>query len=395
MKLTISILKADVGSIGGHTRPSDRMMESVRADCAAAVRKGLLIDSFVGHTGDDICITCTHTRGPGNTEVHQFAWNAFMKATGIAREYGLYGAGQDLLVDAPSGNIRGAGPAVAEVEFDHDPVKTNRVRPAESFMVLAADKCGPGAYNLPLFLGFADPMYCGGLMLPRLSEGFTFNIIDMDNTEGDSIISLNAPEDYYKITVLLRDNERFGIDSIVSRHTGQMAAAISATRMHNIAGTYTGKDDPVAIVRNQGVFPAPEELISPFAKAHFIGGDARGSHVMPLMPVPLNTAVTGMYCLPLVSCIGFSLGAQGKFSDSYCDFFDNPAWDYVRNLAQEKGIQMRSQGWSGAAMLPYGELEYSGFRTSITDLVNRFAFRDGNGAHPAKKAKAGTGGDGN
>ncbi|HLF04970.1 MAG TPA: fructose 1,6-bisphosphatase, partial [Dehalococcoidia bacterium] len=126
MKLTISILKADVGSIGGHTRPSDRMMESVRADCAAAVRKGLLIDSFVGHTGDDICITCTHTRGPGNTEVHQFAWNAFMKATGIAREYGLYGAGQDLLVDAPSGNIRGAGPAVAEVEFDHDPVKTNR-----------------------------------------------------------------------------------------------------------------------------------------------------------------------------------------------------------------------------------------------------------------------------
>ena len=96
-------------------------------------------------------------------------------------------------------------------------------------MVLAADKCGPGAYNLPTFLGFADPMYCAGLMLPRIGEGFTFNIIDMDNTAGDSIISLNAPEDYYKITVLLRDNERFGIDSIVSRNTGQTAAAISAT----------------------------------------------------------------------------------------------------------------------------------------------------------------------
>jgi fructose 1,6-bisphosphate aldolase/phosphatase len=394
MKLTISILKADVGSIGGHTRPSDRMMEAVRADCAAAVRKGLLIDTFVCHTGDDICITSTHTRGPGDTEVHQFAWNAFMKATGIAREYGLYGAGQDLLVDAPSGNIRGAGPAVAEVEFDHDPVKTNRVRPAESFMVLAADKCGPGAYNLPLFLGFADPMYCAGLMLPRITEGFTFNIIDMDNTEGDSIISLSAPEDYYKITVLLRDNERFGIDSIVSRHTGQTAAAISATRLHNIAGTYTGKDDPVAVVRNQGIFPAPEELISPFTKAHFIGGDARGSHVMPLMPVPINTAVTGMYCLPLVSCIGFSLAPQGKFSDSFCDFFDNPAWDEVRHIAQRKGMDMRSQGWSGAAMLPYGELEYSGFRTTITDLVNQFTIRDGNGAHPAKKAKAGASGDG-
>ena len=294
MLITLSVLKADVGSIGGHTKPSDRMMDAVKAAADVAINDGLLIDAYVGHTGDDICITTSHTNGADNPDVHQFAWNTFLGATEIAREYGLYGAGQDLLVDAPSGNIRGAGPAVAEIEFEHDPIKTNAIRPAESFMVLAADKCGPGAYNHPSFLGFADPMYCAGLMLPRISEGFTFNIIDMDNTAGDSIISLNAPEDYYKITVLLRDNERFGIDSIVSRNTGQTAAAISATRMHNIAGTYTGKDDPVALVRNQGIFPAPEELISPYAKAHYIGGDARGSHVMPLMPVPINTAVTGM-----------------------------------------------------------------------------------------------------
>jgi fructose 1,6-bisphosphate aldolase/phosphatase len=390
MKITLSILKADVGSIGGHTRPSQRMLDAVREDVRNVIKRGLLIDAFVGHTGDDICITASHTHGPNNTDVHQFAWKTFLHATDIATQYGLYGAGQDLLVDAPSGNIRGAGPAVAEVEFNHEPVKTNRVRPAESFMVLAADKCGPGAYNLPLFLGFADPMYCAGLMLPRIGEGFTFNIIDMDNTDGDSIISLNAPEDYYKITVLLRDNERFGIDSIVSRYSGQTAAAVSATRLHNIAGTYTGKDDPVALVRNQGIFPAPEELISPYAKAHYVGGDARGSHVMPLMPVPINTAVTGMYCLPLVSCIGFSLNAKGEFADSFADFFDNPAWDYVRQRAQEKAIAMRDQGWSGAAMLPYGELEYSGFRQSIGDLVARFGFRDGKSgsAIPEKAASA-------
>jgi fructose 1,6-bisphosphate aldolase/phosphatase len=390
MKITLSILKADVGSIGGHTRPSQRMLDAVREDARNAIKRGLLIDAFVGHTGDDICITASHTHGSNNTDVHQFAWKTFLRATEIASQYGLYGAGQDLLVDAPSGNIRGAGPAVAEVEFNHEPVKTNRVRPAESFMVLAADKCGPGAYNLPLFLGFADPMYCAGLMLPRIGEGFTFNIIDMDNTGGDSIISLNAPEDYYKITVLLRDNERFGIDSIVSRYSGQTAAAVSATRLHNIAGTYTGKDDPVALVRNQGIFPAPEELISPYAKAHYVGGDARGSHVMPLMPVPINTAVTGMYCLPLVSCIGFSLNAKGEFSDSFADFFDNPAWDFVRQRAQEKAIAMRDQGWSGAAMLPYGELEYSGFRQSIGDLVARFDFRDGKSesAIPEKAASA-------
>ena len=389
MKITLSIIKADVGSVGGHTKPTEKMMDAVRAESQAAIEKGLIIDAFVSHTGDDIAILMSHTRGPDDVDVHQFAWSAFIKATGIAQQYGLYGAGQDLLVDAPSGNVRGAGPAVAEIEFNHDPVKTNRVRPAESFMMLAADKCGPGAYNLPMFLGFADPMYCAGLMLPQMIKGFTFHIIDMDNTEGDSIIELNAPEDYYSLAALLRDNERFAIDSIYSRNHGEQAVSVSAQRLHNIAGAYTGKDDPIAIVRNQGIFPAPEELSSPYAKAHFVGGDARGSHVMPLMPVPLNTAVTGVYCLPLVSCSGFSLDATGHFSDSFIDFFDNPAWDVVRNRAQEKGLEMRSQGWSGAAMLPYTELEYSGFRTTVTGLVDRFAFRNGKEAGiPAEKATA-------
>ena len=81
MKTTLSILKADVGSIGGHTKPSQHMMDSVRADADAAIQRGLLIDAFVGHTGDDICIVASHTRGENDTEVHQFAWTAFLNAT--------------------------------------------------------------------------------------------------------------------------------------------------------------------------------------------------------------------------------------------------------------------------------------------------------------------------
>ena len=374
MRMTLSAIKADVGSIGGHTRPTDEMLDRVRSDVQAAIARGLLIDGFVFHVGDDIAIVMTHTRGKDDTEIHQFAWDSFLAATAIAQEYGLYGAGQDLLVDAPSGNVRGAGPGVAEVEFEHDPVPGNSERSAESFMIFAADKCGPGAYNLPIFLGFADPMFCAGLMLPRMIKGFDFNIIDMNNTDGDSILTLHAPEDYYQITVLLRDNERFGIESITSRtYDDQDSVAISAQRLHNIAGTYTGKDDPIAIVRNQGIFPAPEEVLSPFSKAHYIGGDARGSHTMPLMPVPMNTAVTGLYCLPIVESLGFSMNAAGKFSSNYIDFFDNPAWDFVRNKAQEKALYMREQGWSGPAMLPYTELEYGGFREIVTGLEDRFA----------------------
>ncbi len=376
MRVTLSAIKADVGSIGGHTRPTEEMLDKVRSEVQAAIERGLLIDGYVFHVGDDIAIIMSHTRGKDDTEIHQFAWDSFIAATAIAQEYGLYGAGQDLLVDAPSGNVRGAGPGVAEVEFEHEPVSSNSARRAESFMIFAADKCGPGAYNLPLFLGFADPMYCAGLMLPQMIQGFDFNIIDMNNTGGDSILTLHAPDDYYQITVLLRDNERFGIESITSRtHGDQEAVAVSAQRLHNIAGTYTGKDDPIAIVRNQGIFPAPEEVLSTFTKAHYIGGDARGSHNMPLMPVPMNTPVTGPYCLPIVESLGFSMNAEGKFSANFVDFFDNPAWDLVRNKAQEKALYMRDQGWSGPAMLPYTELEYGGFRDIVTGLEDRFAIR--------------------
>jgi fructose 1,6-bisphosphatase len=74
-----------------------RIMEATRKGALSAVEIGLLIDSFVAHTGDDIAIIASHTNGKDNTDVHQFAWNTFLEATEIARQYGLYGSGQDLL----------------------------------------------------------------------------------------------------------------------------------------------------------------------------------------------------------------------------------------------------------------------------------------------------------
>src|SRR5436305_14948637 len=110
MRLTLSVIKADVGSVGGHTKPSARMMATVEGEVAKAIDNGLLIDGFVRHTGDDIAIIMTHTRGERSSEVHQFAWKTFLAGTSVANTSGLYGAGQDLLVEAPSGNVRAAAP---------------------------------------------------------------------------------------------------------------------------------------------------------------------------------------------------------------------------------------------------------------------------------------------
>src|SRR3979411_1039309 len=70
MRLTLSVIKADVGSVGGHTKPSARMMATFAGEGAKGGDKGLLIDVFVRHTGDDIAIVMTHTRGEGSSEVH-------------------------------------------------------------------------------------------------------------------------------------------------------------------------------------------------------------------------------------------------------------------------------------------------------------------------------------
>ncbi len=366
--LTISAIKADVGSIGGHTRPSSRMMEAVRTELQRAAERGLILDSDVTHCGDDICLLMVHRQGSDDPEIHNFAWSVFTAATTIAQEEALYGAGQDLLKDAPSGNVRGAGPGAAEITLD----ETAKERPAEPFMVFTADKCGPGAYNFPLWTLFTSPLYCAGLMLPQMKVGFRFTVIDMEHAGADRVIELDAPEQHIDLAVLLRDENRFGIRAIHSRkYPTQQVVAVSTDRLHTIAGEYKGKDDPVSIIRTQGIFPAPEEVVSPYFTAHYVAGDARGSHHMPLMPAPINTAITSAYCVPLVACMAYSVSKAGKLSEAV-DVFANPVWDATRLKAQQKADEMRRQGFVGPAMLPTQELEYSAFQQSLAELEEQF-----------------------
>ena len=365
MKLTLSVIKADIGSIGGHIAPSHRLLEAVRGHVREHGR-GLLIDSHVGHTGDDIAILMTHTRGVANEHVHELAWNAFVTGTRVARAQGLYGAGQDLLKDAFSGNVRGMGPAVAEMEIED--------RPSEPFLLFAADKTDPGAYNLPLYLAFADVMNTPGLILsPDMSRGFRFVIMDVNHAEADRVVELNTPEDMYDIAALLRDPERYVVESVWSRASGEQAVAVATSRLHNIAGKYTGKDDPVMLVRVQMRFPATGEILAPYAIGHLVAGGMRGSHNMPLMPVALNTGTSYFDGPPLVSCAAFS-EHNGILSEPQ-DCFAHPFWDAVRDRVSDKAMEMRRQGFFGAAMLPMGELEYTGIVEKLKALDARFVVR--------------------
>jgi fructose 1,6-bisphosphate aldolase/phosphatase len=365
MRVTLTVIKADIGSIGGHIKPGERLKSRV---CEFIEDRGkkLFHDCYITSTGDDIAILMSHSKGEGSREIHKLAWDAFKAGTEFATEMGLYGAGQDMLKDAFSGNVRGLGPAVAEMEFDE--------RPNEPFLFFAADKTDPGAYNLPLYLGFIDPMYCSGLLLsPKMSKGFTFDIMDVAYTQGDRVVSLCAPEDIYDIAALLRDNERFVVEKIRARASGEVAASVSTTRLHNIAGKYTGKDDPVMLVRVQGEFPAAGEILAPFVKGHYVAGFMRGSHVGPLMPVKQNEAISYFDGPPIVSCAAFCVH-EGKLTEA-ADAFDHPFWDYVRDDVSRKAVDIRTQGFSGAAMLPFSELEYGGIVEKLKSIDKRFKVR--------------------
>ena len=362
MKLTVSVIKADIGSIGGHIAPSHSLVQTVRKHILAQGTK-LLLDHYISYTGDDIAIVSTHSHGVNNEEIHKLCWDAFMAGTAVAKNQGLYGAGQDLLKDSFSGNVRGMGPAVAEIEFDE--------RPNEPFLFFAADKTDPGAYNFPLYLAFADPMNTPGLMLsPGMTKGFMFRIMDVGYTEGDRVIELNAPEDLYSIATLLRDPEKYVVESVWSRSSNEQAAAVSTSRLHNIAGKYTGKDDPVMLVRVQKNFPATGEVLAPFSVGPFVAGAMRGSHQMPLMPVPLNAGISYFDGPPVVSCAAFAMH-DGKLTEAM-DAFAHPFWDTVRDNVSKKAIDMRRQGFFGAAMLPMSELEYTGIVETLQKLDNQF-----------------------
>jgi fructose 1,6-bisphosphate aldolase/phosphatase len=371
MKITVSVIKADVGGVGGHTKPSDALIEAVRNTVKNSA--DLLIDYYIGYCGDDVHIVMSHTHGVDNEKIHKMAWDAFMAGTKVAKEEGLYGAGQDLLKDSFSGNVKGMGPGVAELEFEE--------RQNEAFTVFAADKTEPGAFNYPIYRMFVDALSNTGLIVNEsLASGVKINIMDVE--EG-KIAELELWQDKPTIEAALMYPSRYVVDSVTTKE-GEPILAASTDRLHNIAGTYVGKDDPICLIRTQKNFPATEEVGSVFNNPHYVAGNTRGSHNMPLMPVKLNSAATINFCIPIVEALVFSMH-NGKFTGPF-DGFSTPDWDYIREIATKKAMSMRSQGFIHPATLVPSELEYAeGYKARMSILESKMKPMEGYTSKGGKK----------
>jgi len=361
MRVTLSVIKADLGSIAGHHMPHPDQLAAATKILAEAKQKGLIIDFYVTHVGDDIQLIMTHTKGPDHPDIHGLAWDAFKAATKVARELKLYAAGQDLLSDTFSGNVKGLGPGVAELEMEE--------REAEPVVTFHADKTEPGAFNLPLFRIFADPFNTAGLVIdPSMHDGFIFEVYDV--FEGRSVL-LKSPEEMYDILALIGTPGRYIVRRVYRKSDNLLAAVVSVERLNLIAGKYVGKDDPVAIVRAQHGLPAVGEVLEPFSFPHLVAGWMRGSHHGPLMPVPTKYArVTRFDGPPRIIALGWNI-SNGRLIGP-ADLFDDVAFDETRRTAQFIAEYMRRHGPFMPHRLGPEEMEYTTLPMVLEKLKDRF-----------------------
>lgn len=367
-KTTVSLIKCDVGSLAGHHVVPKPLFEIAEKAMYGAKKSGLINNYLVFNAGDDLELLMVHEKGEQNHEIHKLAFDTFKEAADKASSLKLYGAGQDILKTAFSGNVRGMGPGVAEMEMEE--------RRSDPMVVFAADKTSAGSFNYPLFMMFADPMNTAGLIIdPQMICGFKFEVID---TIKNKSIILKCPEETYELLALIGSVGRYAVSRIWRASDDLVCAASSVSKLSLIAGKYVGKDDPVMIARGQHGLPAVGEILAPFMHSYFVQGWMRGSHWGPLMPVGLSESkCTAFDGPPRIVALGFQvadggIACDGEGKPMIADLFNDPAFSLARREAMDNAVMLRRMGEFEPARLGEEEMEYTTIKQVLGKLGDRF-----------------------
>ncbi len=368
VKTTVSLIKADIGSVAGHSVVAQPLFEIAKSRLKEAQKQGIINSYFVFNAGDDLELLMTHFKGVDNEEIHKLAWDTFLACTKKAKELKLYGAGQDLLHDAFSGNVKGMGPGVAEMEFEE--------RGSDPLVIFAADKTEPSAFNYLLYRVFADPSNTAGLVIdPKMTGGFKFEVFDAYE---DKSVVLESPKELYQLIALIGATSRYMVSKVWRTSDNEIASTSSTTKLSLIAGSYVGKDDPVCLVRGQSGFPSVGEVIAPFQHTYLVAGWMRGSHWGPFMPVGLKDSKCTVFDgPPRIVCLGVQisngkLAADDDGNPLVVDFFEDVAFDGARQEAIQMSQFLRRMGEFEPARLGPEAMEYTTLPTVLKQLEPRF-----------------------
>jgi fructose 1,6-bisphosphate aldolase/phosphatase len=364
-KITLTVVKAGVGGFPGHSGVHEDVVEKAREQLGRASSKGALLDSWVGHVGDDLALLLSHEKGADSKDIHRLAWDTLRAAADVADKLKLHSPGKDLFTDSFPGSLRGAGPVVAEVVF--------RERPSDPFILFMADKCGLGTWNLPLYRAFADPFNTPGLVIdPSMHEGFAFEVLDLVENK---TITLQCPGDIYDLVMFLGSSARFVVIKVIRRVDGVVAAVATGPRPPG-TGRTAGTDDPALIVRCQNGLPAVGEILEAFSFPHLVTGWMRGTHVGPVLPVPFGHANAGRFDGPSrLLAAGFTL-ANGEFVGPV-DLFADPAFDRIRSQALDVADYLRRHGPFEPHRVAHDQMGNTPFLPLVGRLESRMVRNDG------------------
>lgn len=362
MKLTLTAIRADISDVSGRSSAIHELLNSVAKQIEINDPE-VLLDHYISHTGNNIALVVSHRQGRGSERVHKLCRDVLAAGIEAGRKHKLNGA------KGPLGNVlNDAGseprPAVAEMEFEE--------RPNESFLLFSADRSSVGCYNLPLYMAFADPLNTPGLMLSaEMNAGFRFTIMDSNHTQGDRIIELSAPDELYTIAALLRDPERFVVDSIRARASGELVASVSTSRLRTTGDGQGGIDNPLMLIRVQNRFPATGEILAPYANNSREPFSTSSAMLAPMMPVTLNSGSSHIGAAPMISCAAMAVN-DGRFTEAV-DTFAHPFWDKVR-VGVSSRINDRRRRVPDAAKIPASSHNYNSME-NLKSLEQRFLVR--------------------
>src|SRR3989440_9367422 len=190
----IKATKADVGGVGGHVVAADEVKSIIAKHVLDnnGYRGEPMFTSFiVTHTGDDVAVTGIMSEAIDMSVVDELMWDALQEGASKAAELGLYGPGQDLVADAFTGNLRGAGPATVAL-----PLPVRKDNASQTVLASFADKTEPMAFNYYATGAYLLPRFNTGLVIAasKMNRGYIMEIVDLD-TKAQAVEAGAHPRD--------------------------------------------------------------------------------------------------------------------------------------------------------------------------------------------------------
>lgn len=409
VSFTLSDIKADSGGKVGHTSPPNHFRSVAEASLQEAKALKLIHGtSELIEVGDDGHLLMSHAKGVDNNEIHLFAYRTFFRQVWVAETLGYkwYGLGQDLVGEASAGStteelanltdefmelLEEALPAAERRQFDRlkeayrewKGGKGKGHKPLEVFSgnvsgqgpgfaelplmgagrigLLAMDKTGPSAFNLPIWWSLNRAHKDGSLRRHIEKTGGKGVVIEIWDVENHKRGFLDLETEHLSIQNLLGAIEKLNIKRIWSRTAEEWDPARTQESLEEIllaasteklavitGGEYRGKDDPVLLA----VEPLAQAL-NLFMRDRFYltQGDGRGSHFMFPTPLAFQDAIATINSRAVAVSAWITMDTSGEIRGFHDEFADP-----IYEAARDRAFELNKAIWDaqGGNFIPVG-----------------------------------------